>query len=64
MTKAKELTRITRTLNNIYLSCQKAEDVHFDEIEVKNSWSQKPRRLIKQEIVIRFTLFGAKSERL
>lgn len=64
MSRAKELTRITRTLNNLYHSCQKADDVKFDEIEIKNSWSQKPRRLVKQEIVIRLTLYGAKDERV
>ena len=63
MSKEKELTRITRTLNNLYHSCQKADSVKFDEIEVKNSWSKIPRKLIKQEIVIRLTLFGAKHER-
>lgn len=63
MSKAKELTRITRILNNLYHSCQKADDVKFDEIEVKNTWSKKPRKLIKQEIIIRLTLFGAVNER-
>lgn len=63
MSKVKELTRIIRTLNNLYHSCQKADDIKFDEIEVKNSWAKNPRKLIKQEIVIRLTLFGAKNER-
>lgn len=63
MSKAKELTRIIRTLNNLYHSCLKADDLKFDEIEVTNSWSQNPRQLVQQDIVIRLTLFGAKDER-
>lgn len=63
MSKLKELTKILKTLNNLYSNCQKADDVHFDELEVKNTWSKYPRKLQKQEIMIKLTLFGAKHER-
>ena len=63
MSKEKEIKRITRTLNNIHHCCIAADDVHLDEVEVKNTWSKVPRKLEKQELVIRLTLFGAKHER-
>jgi hypothetical protein len=63
MSKEKEIIRITRTLNNIHHCCSKADDVHLDEVEVRNTWSKLPRKLEKQELVIRLTLFGAKHER-
>ena len=63
MSKAKELPRILRTLNNLYHNCSNAEDVHLDEVEVKNTWTKVPRKLAKQEIILRLTLFGAKNER-
>lgn len=63
MSKESEIKRITRTLNNIFHCCQKADDVHLDEVEVKNTWKKNPRKLEKQQLVIKLTLFGAKNER-